>query len=136
MPEFFDYDPLTGVTQYHELNDEGKSVITSVSDVEPLLDWCKQNRNDPEVTRHGIKESWWCYAKLGPIQMIQLRQAGFDIHSPDESHQRAIFKYVDEHFPAFKMTTGKHGTRRQGEKVVGYTRFWNGYSKEDDGSSQ
>lgn len=37
MARLLDYDPATGITQYHSKDSEGNNIIRSVQDVDPFL---------------------------------------------------------------------------------------------------
>lgn len=106
MSQFFDYDPTTGVTQYFDyLEKDGKDygVIKSVQDIEPLLKWCQENRDQPDVWRQGVKESWALYAKIPAIVQLELKKKGIDINNPD--HSKAVFREINQNYPFLKVTT-------------------------------
>lgn len=108
MAEFFNYDPLTGVTEYieHDPFDPGKISIHSVQDLKPFLEHANQSRING-ATDGGIKESWWLYAKIPAVYQIKLRQLGMKMSNPDD-HKR-IEAHINTHWPHLKMTEKKHG---------------------------
>lgn len=103
MSKFFDYDPVKGVTEYFDYDEESETAkITYVQDIQPLLDWCKTNRNDGDVWKHGVKESWALYAKIPAVVQIELRKKGIDINNPN--HSEAVFKEINQNYPYLKCT--------------------------------
>lgn len=102
MSEFLDYDPVTGITHWFdhdELTNETR--ITSVSDVEPLLEHNKRLANDG-ATDGGIKRGWWLYAKIPPVVMLKMRSKGIDLNDPTAT--KRIVQEINEHYPALKVT--------------------------------
>jgi len=80
MREFLDYDPLSGITQYIETDeDTGQSVIHSVADSEPILEANKAMANDDTYSKDGIKNSFWHVASIPPIVQMQWLQKGVNI---------------------------------------------------------
>ncbi len=109
MSQFFDYDPLTGVTEYFDWDDDKRqAVITKVQDIQPVLDYCKTLRNAEDYSKQGIKESWWRYALIPPVVQLELRKKGLDIHNLDPANQRKVYAEIDRNYPYLKTTTGKH----------------------------
>jgi hypothetical protein len=104
MSKFFDYIPETGVTEYFDYDEmTGKATISYEQDVSSLLKWAQENRDDPDVWRKGVKESWALYAKIPAIVQIKLRHKGIDVNNPD--HADAVFKEINQNYPALKCTT-------------------------------
>lgn len=107
MSEFFEYVPETGITRYFDYDEEsGNAIIHSVQDVQPLVDYCTAIRNEESISKRGIKESWWLYAKIPPIVIMQLRKKGIDVFNKD--HEPRVFKEINENYPYLKLTTGRH----------------------------
>lgn len=110
MSEFFDYDPDTGIAQYFDYDEEsGNAVIHSVQDIQPFLDHTKSLRNDEGLSKKGIKEDWWLYAKIPPIVIMQLRKKGIDVFNKD--HESRVFKEINENYPYLKCTVGRHAVK-------------------------
>lgn len=108
MAEFFEYDPMTGIrtdTAWDEATQQMTLIRTA--DVEPLLNYTKAMANDPNISRDGIAESWWLYAKIPPIVMLQMRAKGIVVGNKD--HEKRIFAEINQHYPYLKCTTGNHG---------------------------
>ena len=110
MPEFFEYDPVTGIhtdTSYDEST--GEMTRHRSSDVEPLLDYTKAMANAGHISSDGIRDSWWLYAKIPPIVMLQMRAKGIDVTNKD--HEKRMFQEINTHYPHLKCTTGMHGSK-------------------------
>jgi hypothetical protein len=107
VAEFLDYDPLTGVTHYHA-HDEmtGQSTITTVQDIEPLLE---RNRALAQegATDGGIKKGWWLYASIPPVVQVKMRAKGIRLDDPDAT--KRIVQEINEHYPALKCTQKHDG---------------------------
>lgn len=102
MPEFFDYDPLTGIRTDFDYDEESGNVILQRSqDVSALLDYNKALANDG-ITDKGIKESWWLYAKIPPVVQVALHQKGIDISDPNST--KRIIQEINEHYAHLKCT--------------------------------
>lgn len=102
MSQFFDYDPYNKITHYFDFDEEtNNSIITSVCDVEPLLNVTKAIRNDG-LTDKGIKEGWWLYAKVPAIVIMQMRQKGIDFYNKD--HEKRVLEEINTNYPYLKVT--------------------------------
>lgn len=109
MAEFLDFDPLTGVAHYFE-HDEvtNETRITTVQDVEPVLEWNKRVRND-NLTDGGIKKGWWLYAKIPAAVELKMRAKGIKLTDPDATTR--IVQEINEHYPQLKTTQKWDGKR-------------------------
>lgn len=106
MSEFFDYDPVAGMTYYTDYDhDNDEIVVHSVQDVQPHLDWAKEVRNS-NVADKGIKRDMWHYAIIPTHVQLELRQKGINIYKKD--HWRAMLKEINTNYPHLKMTSLKH----------------------------
>lgn len=108
MSEFFEYDPSSGIRTDTAWN-AGDNTMTLIrsADVEPVLDYTKAMANDGAVSQKGIKDSWWLYAKIPPIVILQLRAKGINVFNRDD--QKRMFEELNTHYPHLKCTTGTHG---------------------------
>lgn len=105
MPEFFEYDPLTGIRTDFEYDEQtGDVKLHRSADSQALLDYNARLRNDG-LTDKGIKESWWLYAKIPPIVMLKLRNQGINVE--DGKHIDRVVQEINTHYPLLK-TTQKH----------------------------
>lgn len=112
MSEFFNYDALTGITEYieHDPFDPGKITITQVQDIEPALEMAKMSR-DNSLRDPGIKENWFHYAIIPALYQVKLRKLGLDLSKSDDV-DRAI-KHINTHWPKLKMTTKNEGGKKK-----------------------
>lgn len=113
MSQFFDFNPVTGVTErfaYEEDVAGDKVRIYQEQDVEPLLEHAKEVRNSGAADK-GIKQSWWHYMSIPPVwQLHILKTHGIDPHN---KHQRKeLFDCVNTHYPHLKMTDKTHGSKK------------------------
>ena len=104
--EFFDYDPLTGVTEYLEWSaDGGKFSIHSEQDVEPVLDFCKYLANTGG-TEHGFKGEGWLYAVIPPVVQAQMFKRGINIMDPNDN--KRMLRAINQDYPYCKTTHRYH----------------------------
>lgn len=109
MPEFFDYDPLTGLRydlDYKE--DTGEAIIHTSQDIQAVLDYNAALRNDG-LTDKGIKESWWLYAKIPPIFQLKMRAKGINVE--DGRHIDRLLAEINTNYPALKCTQKNEGKK-------------------------
>lgn len=107
MSILFDYDELTGVTQYYDydpVNDEHR--MTSVQDLDGFMEMLKQKRNNPEAWANGVKQEWAHYASIPPVIEMELRKKGIDIFNPHQTKE--LIKEINTNYPFLKATTAKH----------------------------
>jgi hypothetical protein len=98
LTEWFNYDPVADeVTVYSEQKE---------ADLKRFLDHTERVRNDPEISRQGIKNSFWRYAQIPPIVQVERRNKGIDIFNP--SHTKALLKAINEQYPYTKTTDKMH----------------------------
>ena len=105
MPEFFDYDPATGLRYDYDYDDmSGNVSITTTQDVQAVLDYTKALANEGGTDK-GIKKGWWLYAKVPAIVQLQMRAKGIRLDDPTATQR--IIAEINEHYPYLK-TTQKH----------------------------
>lgn len=105
----FDHDPLTGVTELLEFEEgEGgqlKAHVTSIQDVQPLLDrnkaWANTGAKD-----HGIKSGLWHYASIPLVVQMELLKKGININN--RNHHKAMLAEINANYPYLKTTHKKH----------------------------
>lgn len=111
MPEFFDYDPLTGIrTDFDYDEATGNVQLHRTGDVEAVIDYTKRLANDG-LTDKGIKEGWWLYAKIPPIVMLKMRAKG--INCEDGRHIDRVVQEINTHYPILKTTQKKEGGKEK-----------------------
>ncbi len=105
--EFFDYDPLTGVTHYTEQVNE-TTILHMEQDLTPLIERNKKIANSGQRDI-GIKEGWWHYCDIPPVVELKLKQMGINIHDPNDG--KKMFEVINRDFPALKVTHKHHAER-------------------------
>ncbi len=112
--EWFDYDPLTGVTEYFEQTTDGKIHITYEQDVEPLLAFNSSMRNE-QIGDKNFKGEGWLYAAIPHVVVQALMKKGIDI-SKDEDAPRLLAE-INTNYPYLK-TTHRHHALTNGGIVI------------------
>lgn len=112
MPEFLDYDPVTGLRYDYDFDEmTGRASITTSQDVQAVLDYTKALANDG-ATDKGIKKGWWLYAKVPAIVQLQMRAKGIKLEDPTAT--KRIIAEINANYPHLKCTQ-KH---EEGKKLV------------------
>ena len=106
--EFFDYDPLSGVTEYVEFTNDGKFHITQEQDVEPHLNVCKTLANIGG-TEHRFRGEGWLYASIPPVVQAQMFKRGINIMDPN--HTKRVVDAVNADYPYCKTTHRYHAIK-------------------------
>jgi len=104
-----DYDPFTGITTtFDYIPETDTTVLYREQDISPLLDLNKVLQNESEVTKQGIKNSWWLYGRIPNIIAEKwMNEHGVDIFNKD--HQKAVFKLLNQpEYRYLKTTTKMH----------------------------
>jgi hypothetical protein len=104
MAEFFDYDPLTGVSYYTE-QEGNTTLLHTVQDCQGLIDRNTKISNEGLADK-GIKENWWHYCDIPTVVMLELRKKGIDIFNPDDGER--MFEIINRDYPYLKRTHKKH----------------------------
>ena len=105
--EFFDYDPMTGLTEYVEEVD-GKIHLTYEQDVEPIVDYARAHANEG-ICEANFRGEAWHYAIIPAVVQMDLHRKGIDI-----LNQNDIKKVVDEinqNYPYLKTTHRRHAIK-------------------------
>lgn len=107
MPEFFSYDPLSGVTRFFDYEeDTGLVRIHSQQDVDSMLRVTTETANTGAADA-GIKKGFFHYASLPPVVQLELRKKGIDIYSKDPSMIRRMDQEIETVYSRFKTTHKK-----------------------------
>ena len=107
MPILFDYDPETGVSEYFDYDPVRDQVaITYEQDISFFLDRMKAIRDNPDISKKGIKEEWWLYCSIPPVVEIELRNKGLNVY--DKNAGKAILKEINTNYPYLKATEKWH----------------------------
>lgn len=107
--EFFDYDPLTGLTEYYEETPDGKIHIHTYQDVEPFLDAAKRIANAGTADEAWTKQGVAMYASVPPIVIGQLMKRGINIW--DQNDLPRVVQEINQNYPYCKTTYKTHEIR-------------------------
>lgn len=102
--EFFDYDPVTGITEYYEEAD-GKIHIHSVADVSAAMDAAQRMRNAGGPDEAWKKTGTTMYATLPPMIVAHMLKRGINVF--DQNDLPRVIQEVNTTYANFK-TTNKH----------------------------
>lgn len=109
LKRILDYDPFTGITTtFDYIPETDTTVLYREQDVSAILDANKRIQNDTEISKNGIKNSWWHYAQIPNIVIEKwLNEYGVDLYNKD--HQKAVFKLLNQpEYRYLKTTTKMH----------------------------
>lgn len=109
MSEFLEFDPLTGIRTDMRIDPMSSEItLTRSADVAPVLEFANHMRKEGGLNRKDIiEESWWMYAKLPPIVILQMRAKGINVF--DKNDEKRMFAEINSNYPHLKTTTGNHG---------------------------
>jgi hypothetical protein len=102
--EFFDYDPVTGITEYYEEVD-GKIHIHAEQDVQPFIDAAKRIANSGTSDAAWTKHEAALYAVIPAVVQGQMLQKGINFLDPNDIGK--VVKEINQNYPWLK-TTYKH----------------------------
>lgn len=107
--ELFDYDPLTGVTDYFDYDPVSDQItIYQEQDVEPLLKFLHEQRVTGDADQ-GIKHNFAKYASLPMTVILELKKKGVDVFDPNCT--KRLLEEIEMHYPLLKATEKKHAVR-------------------------
>lgn len=108
MPEFFDFDPVTGIKDEWDYDEQtGTAVIHRSQDVSAILKATAEARNTGSCQK-GIKRDDYfvLHAMIPTIVEMDLLKRGIDIMNPHD-HKR-MMAVIESDYPMLK-TTEMHG---------------------------
>lgn len=110
--EYFDHDPVTGITEFYKFDPATNQIsIHYAQDVEPVMDFCKEMANTGLPDANFRKEGW-LYAALPMIALMKMREKGFDAlgnHGPDGT--KYLLREINTNYPYFKTTHRNHAIK-------------------------
>ena len=106
--EFFDYDPLTGTTEYLEFTGDGKFHITTEQDVEPVIEYAKFLANTG-LTDGNLRKEGWLYAIIPPVVQASMFKRG--INFLDKNDAKKVVRTINADYPYLKTTSKHHEIR-------------------------
>lgn len=107
MAILFDVDPVTGIKEYFDYDPvKDEFSIVTEQDVTFFLDRMQAIRNNPDISKQGIKEDWWLYCSIPPVVELELRKKGLRLERRED--HKAILKEINSNFPFLKATDKVH----------------------------
>ena len=105
--DIVDRNPLTGETCVVSFSN-GKMHITNKQDVNPILDYATELRNNTGYSQRGIKNDNWHYARIPNGVMLDMKaKYGVDMYS-SKPDWKAVFACINQHYPYLKTTEKTH----------------------------
>lgn len=107
--ELIAYDELNGISQYHHYDvDTDTSIFESVGDAGPVLELNRKIANDTDITKKGIKDGLWLYARIPTIfQFKLLVEKGIDVYKKSDGHRLSKI-LEDPEYRHLKTTMKRH----------------------------
>jgi hypothetical protein len=106
--DFFDYDPITGVTEFYEEVD-GKGHIHSYQDVEPIIDAAQRFRNEGGPDEAWKKQGATMYASLPMIVVADMLKRGINVF--DQNDMPKVIAEINTTYSKFKTTYKNHALK-------------------------
>jgi hypothetical protein len=101
-----EFDPLTGITTTLDYDsDPGKVIVKQYQDLSEFTKYAAERRAREKPVQ---SETWNHYAIIPAIVMHEMFKRGIDVSRDGP----AVFKFINEHYPALKLTTRWHDDRR------------------------
>src|SRR5574343_1573603 len=95
--DFFDYDPITGITEYYEESGDGKVSIYSYQDVAKYKDIAAELRNSGFPDEQWRKNGATMYAVIPPIVQMELLKKGIDVLNPNDT--KRVVDEINANYP-------------------------------------
>lgn len=107
MKRILDYDPFSGITTTFDYAPEtDTTVLYREQDISHILDANKALQNNEQLTKDGIKNSWWHYAQIPNIVIEKWKnEHGVDVFNKD--HEKAVYRLLNDPQYKFLKTTAK-----------------------------
>jgi hypothetical protein len=101
-----EYDPLTGVTTTFDYDsDPGKVIVKQSQDLSKFAEYAAARR---ALDKPVNSEGWNHYCTIPTVVLHEMYQKGIDVARDGE----AVFKFINEHYPALRLTNKWHDDRR------------------------
>jgi hypothetical protein len=105
--EILDYNPLTGERCVMSFSN-GKMHITNQQDVNPIVDYATELRNNTGYSQRGIKKDHWHYARIPNGVMLEMKQKyGVDMFT-SKPDWKAVLRCINKNYPYLKTTEKTH----------------------------
>lgn len=106
--ELFNYDPLTGATEYYDFDPmSGVAKVTAVQELSPLLDHNQALRN--EGIKHKTGSPIRHYATVPLTVILEMKAKGIDFYAKDD--QSKIIREIEANYPHLKVDNMRHSVR-------------------------
>lgn len=103
-----DFDPLSNTTTYFDFDAQDQMHITTVQNVNPVIEAATKRRHDDDYSKRGMKEDMWHYARIPDAVALEMRtKYGVDMLA-QKVDWKAVLKCINLHYPALKTTTKHH----------------------------
>ncbi len=103
--EFFDYDAVTGITEYIA-EEDGKIIFKQEQDCEPYIKVAKYLANTGLPDSNGTKFDARLYAIIPPVIQGELYRKG--INMLDRNDDKKLLSEINTVYPWLKTTTMTH----------------------------
>jgi hypothetical protein len=95
MARLLDYDPFTGISQWFDYDWKTKDThISTVQDVEPILEQNKERQKKPERTKAGVKKDWMHAAHI-PLVVQEHWLKKFKVDIMNKHHWPEVRKLLN-----------------------------------------
>lgn len=106
---YFDYDPMTGVTEYFEETPDGMYHIHTYQDVEPILKWSQYIKNTGTADEAWTKDGATVYAYMPAVIIGQMMARGINVF--DQNDLPRVVHEMNTTYANFKTTDKHHEVR-------------------------
>lgn len=104
MSTFLDYNKHRGTWYEYDYDpQEDKGIVSIKQDVQPVLDYAKEQRNSGINDKVG---DFSLYATIPAHVEVALRQRGINIHNPN--HTKRLLRVINQEYPYLKATNLHH----------------------------
>lgn len=107
MSKFLDYNHNRGTWYEYEYDaQEDKGIVSIKQDVEPVLDYAKEQRNSGANDKAG---DFSLYAVIPAHVEVALRQRGINIYNDGQT--KDLLKVINKEYPHLKTTNLTHAIK-------------------------
>lgn len=103
-----DHDPLTGITTYFDYTSDDQMHITTVQDVNEVLDKAADLRNNEGYSDRGMKRDMWHYARVPDVVALDMLQKHGVNMMTSPVDWKSVLHCINTHYPYLKTTTKHH----------------------------
>lgn len=100
--KFLDFDPTTGLLVSTAFED-GRNVVKYEQDVSSHLDLAAELRNNPDIWRQGVKDSF-AHAAFVPDLVIMDMWTKHGVNFYDKHQRKRVLQLLDTEYPKCKTT--------------------------------